>query len=220
MMPDIEVLAWPEPVRRRPEMYIGPLDASGVCNCFLTEALCDTFDNIVSGTCTEVAITISRDSVTVANNGPGVSMRRDDHGTPLAETMMTALFACRHMKANETIGKDVCRNGIAVINALSSRCSVNNKINGQHWQQHYTQGVPDSAFTNLGETTKSGFTIQFTPDPEFIPTPSYDIPAFCNWLTAVRFTGGQAVLTIHDQLSSQSTVCRLCDGKFSLQSAG
>lgn len=219
-MSEIEVLAWPEPVRRRPEMYIGLLDDPGVCNCFITESLCDSFDNIVSGTCTEVSITISREHVTIANNGPGVSMKRDSNGTPLAETMMTALFTCRHMKANEVIGKDVCRNGVAVINALSSRCVVDNRKNGQHWQQRYLRGVPDSPFANLGPTNETGYTIQFTPDAEFIPTPTYDIEALCAWLASLRFTSGQAVLTIHDHQSGHTTVGSLRDGTFTLDRAG
>ncbi|MDA7858604.1 hypothetical protein N9B37_00785 [bacterium] len=219
-MSDIEVLVWPEPVRRRPEMYIGSLDDPGVCNCFITEALCDSFDNIVSGQCSEVSITISPDRVTVANNGPGVSMRRDDDGTPLAQRLMTELFACRHMKANETIGKDICRNGIAVINALSSQCTVDNKTNGQHWQQNYTQGLPTSPFVDLGTTSESGFSIKFTPDAALIQSPSYDIPAFCNWLVGLRFTGGEAVLTIRDQQTNHTSVAFLTNGTFSLQSAG
>ncbi|MEO1131786.1 MAG: hypothetical protein AAFX40_03670 [Cyanobacteria bacterium J06639_1] len=213
-MSTIEVLAWPESVRRRPEQYIGSLDESAACNCFIMEALCDSFDNIVSGTCTKVDITISHDRVTVANNGSGVSMTPDNNGTPLAEKLMTALFACRHAKVNETIGNDVCRNGIAVINALSSQCTVDNKIYGRHWQQHFTRGVPDSPFADLGATSESGFTIQFTPDVEFIPTPSYDISAFCNWLTTLQFTSGVAVLTIHDEQSDRITVSQLRNGSF------
>ncbi|MEO0852721.1 MAG: hypothetical protein AAFY15_04370 [Cyanobacteria bacterium J06648_11] len=194
---------------------MGSLDDPATCNCFITEALCDSFDRIVSGTCTEVAIAISGDRVTVANNGPGVSMKPDDSGTPLAEKLMTALFACRHLKDNETIGNDVCRNGIAVINALSSQCTVDNKIDGRHWQQHYKRGVPDSPFVDLRATSESGFAIQFTPDTEFIPTLSYDLPAFCNWLTTLQFASGEAVLTIHDEQSGQTTVSQLRNGSFS-----
>lgn len=218
-LPEIEILQWPEPIRRRPELYVGSLDDPAVANCLIIEALCDSFDQIVSGTCTEVAIEISSAHATIINNGLGVSMRSGIDGRPLAEAMMTQLFACRQMKTNVVVGNDFCRNGIAVVNALSLYCLVENRTNGQHWQQRYTRGVPDFPFKNLGTTTKTGFTIQFMPDPELIQSPAYNIPAFLAWLTAARFTSGQAVLRIHHQDSVEPVIARLYDGVFRLDSA-
>lgn len=219
-LPEIEILHWPEPIRRRPELYVGSLDDPAVANCLIIEALCDSFDQIVSGTCTEVSVEISSAQATIVNNGLGVSMRLGTDGKPLAETMMTQLFACRHMKANEVVGKDFCRNGIAVVNALSLYCAIENRTNGQHWQQRYTRGLPDSPFKSLGTTTETGFTIQFMPDPELIKSPAYDIPAFLAWLTGVRFTSGQAALRIHHQDSGEPAVARLYDGVFKVEGTG
>ena len=214
---DIQALEGPEPIRGRPAMYIGPLERSDVCNCLIMEALCDCFDQIVSRHCTEAGIGITATELRVTYNGQGISMERRGAGRPAAELLMTELYACRDMKANQIIGEDICRSGIVVVNALSSKCSLDNFREGHHWRQTYTKGAPDAPFEELGETSRSGVDLRFSPDTELIPNPAFDSPSFLDWLTGLKVLSGQAVITVNDQASNQVSVLRIRDEKVTLE---
>ncbi len=212
---EIEVVPAVEAVRRRPEMYMGPLDDPGIGNCFIIESLCTSFDQVVAGKCTQIKVTVDGNRISVEDNGPGLSMRRLPNGLVKAEVLMTALFACRHMKEHQVIGENFCRGGMAVVNALSSQCTVDNRTDGRHWQQTYQRGIPEGPFEDLGNASQSGFAIQLMPDHDLIPSPVYDVDALTRWLSGLTFESGQAELTILEQSSGKCTAGQLRNGTFS-----
>jgi DNA gyrase subunit B len=64
--------------------------------------------------------------------------------------------------------------GASVVNALSSKLSVDVHRDGFVWSQTYTIGVPDKPLKKGVKTTKTGTTIQFTPSKEIFETVVFD----------------------------------------------
>src|SRR4051794_37757225 len=57
----IEVLASPEAIRRRPAMYLGPVDDPLAATRLLRESLCLALDAACCGACTRIDVTLHRD---------------------------------------------------------------------------------------------------------------------------------------------------------------
>src|SRR6478672_8872965 len=70
---DIEVLEGLEPVRKRPAMYIGGVDAHGLHH-LVWEILDNCVDEYINGHANAIALTLHKDhrSVTIVDNGRGI----------------------------------------------------------------------------------------------------------------------------------------------------
>src|ERR1700737_5589929 len=70
---DIQVLEGLEPVRKRPAMYIGGVDASGYHH-LLWEILDNSVDEVINGYATRIEVTLHKDgkTVTVTDDGRGI----------------------------------------------------------------------------------------------------------------------------------------------------
>lgn len=55
---DIEVLPWPEPIRRRSHLYVGDLLDPEVSTMFLLQSLCHAIDEAIDGHCSTVKILV------------------------------------------------------------------------------------------------------------------------------------------------------------------
>jgi len=74
----IEVLPFAEAIRRNAKMYVGPVDSPDVLNLLIQEALCLSLDEVASGRCTQISVTVGDDHrVIVRDNGPGIDMTID-----------------------------------------------------------------------------------------------------------------------------------------------
>src|SRR4051794_40564708 len=148
----IKVLSASEAIRRRPAMYVGPVDDPLAATRLLQESLCLALDAACCGTCTRIDVTLHRDgSATVADDGPGLSLRPIRGGLTEAEVLLTCLFACRDHKADRRAGEAACQIGIAVTNALSEWLTVTTTYEGRRWRQRYERGVPQGPFEPADE---------------------------------------------------------------------
>jgi DNA gyrase subunit B len=167
---DIIVSSGLEAVRRRPEMYVGPLDSDEAMNRLVEQVLCGSLDEAVSGRCSRIAVVLHDDgTVTVEDDGAGMSMERDKEGVPLAERLMTELFACRVARQHAEIGKRFCGMGIAVVNALSEACKLEIRREGRTWIQEYRQGKALAPFRDAGPSASTGTRLWLRPDPTILP---------------------------------------------------
>jgi DNA gyrase subunit B len=167
---DITVLSGLEAMRRRPEMYVGAMDSDEAMNRLVEQVLCGSLDDAVSGRCRHIAVSLHADgTVTVADDGAGMSMERDQQGVPLAERLMTQLHACRAARQNADIGKRYCGLGIAVVNALSESCRLEIRRDGRIWTQEYRDGTPLAPFHDVGPAAATGTRLWFKPDPKLLP---------------------------------------------------
>jgi DNA gyrase subunit B len=171
----IVVLKGLEAVRKRPSMYVGPLDSPATLNKLIEQMMCISFDGALSGRCSRIAVTLHGDgSASIDNDGPGLPTENDPtHGIPLIQIMLTMLFACRAARENAE-AKALCSVGIAVVNALSETLTVEIRRAGRLWRQHYRQGDPEGPLTDVGPAETTGLMFRFTPDPTIFQVRRFD----------------------------------------------
>jgi DNA gyrase subunit B len=184
---DIVVLPGLEAVRRRPSMYVGPLDAPATLSDLVEQVMCASLDEAVAGRCQRIIVTLHADgSASVVDDGPGMSIERDRQGMRAAERLMTSLLACRAARRSATVADGFCGIGIAVVNALSEWCRLEVRREGTLWSQTYAAGVPTSPFEERGATTTSGTTVHFRPDRTILQVESFDAADLRARLDAIR----------------------------------
>ena len=166
----IEVLEGLEPVRRRPGMYIGGVDERALHH-LAAEVLDNSMDEAVAGHATRIEVTLAADgSLSIADNGRGIPV--DAHprfpGKSALEVIMTMLHSGGKFsgKAYATSG-GLHGVGVSVVNALSSRLTVEVARNRELFRQSFSRGGPTTGLEKLGAVpNRRGTTITFVPDAQ------------------------------------------------------
>ena len=164
----IEVLEGLEPVRRRPGMYIGGIDERALHH-LAAEVLDNSMDEAVAGHATRIEVTLCADgSLSIADNGRGIPV--DAHprfpDKSALEVIMTMLHSGGKFsgKAYATSG-GLHGVGVSVVNALSSRLTVEVARNRELFRQSFARGNATTGLEKLGAVpNRRGTTIAFTPD--------------------------------------------------------
>ena len=166
----IEVLEGLEPVRRRPGMYIGGTDESGLHHLF-AEVLDNAMDEAVAGHATFIDVEIEADGfIAVTDNGRGIPI--DPHPKfpkkSALEVIMTTLHAGGKFDsgAYQTSG-GLHGVGVSVVNALSERLEVEVARGQQLYRQVFSRGVPAGKLESLGKiNNRRGTKVRFRADPQ------------------------------------------------------
>ncbi len=162
----IQVLEGLEAVRKRPGMYIGSTDARGLHH-LVYEIVDNSVDEALAGFCHEIDITINGDgSVTVQDDGRGfpVGMHPKMH-RPAVEVCLTVLHAGgKFGGGGYKVSGGLHGVGASVVNALSEKFIVTVYQNGHIYQQEYSRGKYLYDLKIIGDTERTGTTIQFWPD--------------------------------------------------------
>lgn len=83
---DIQILPESEAARRRPEMFVGPLQNRLLPNVLLREALCCARDDALLGLCSTVEVMLASDGrARIRDDGPGLPLTPFPDGTCLVE---------------------------------------------------------------------------------------------------------------------------------------
>ncbi len=186
----IEVLPAGEHVRRRPQLYVGPLPNPAVLNRLVEESPCLSVDEAACGNCTEIAIAVHPSgNVTIRDNGPGLPMEPRPDGRLLAEVLLTMVGACRAAKRSESTKGACCHLGLVVVNYLSEWLRVRISRGGACWFQEYRAGVAQAPFRREAEASETGLELSFRPDPGIFGPLEFDGLALAAWLATagVRF---------------------------------
>ena len=174
---DITVLEGLEPVRKRPGMYIGGVDASGLHH-LLWEIVDNSVDEAMNGHCDRIDVTLHADgeTITVKDNGRGIPV--DMHGKykkPALELILTTLHAGGKFESKNYYHSGGLHGvGASVVTALSDRFTVRVKRDGAEWEQTFSQGKASSKLKKLGNARGSGTTIEYHPDGEIFPSIKHD----------------------------------------------
>ena len=168
----IRVLEGLEAVRTRPGMYIGSTSTRGL-NHLIYEIVDNSVDEHLAGYCSEIWVTLEKDgSCTVEDNGRGIPIDMHDKGVSAESVVFTTLHAGGKFdnKAYATSG-GLHGVGSSVVNALSTRMTVDVKKNGNVYEDRYRQGKPDMELVKgllpiVGKAKGTGTKINFLPDPE------------------------------------------------------
>ena len=175
---NIQVLEGLEAVRRRPGMYIGTTDKSGLHH-LIKELVDNAVDEAMAGYCDRVEVIIQKDGwCTVRDNGRGIPVDiQRQTGKTAVETVMTVLHAGgKFGGGGYKVSGGLHGVGASVVNALASELWVEvvpdaEAQGAQHagkvYRQDYRRGIPQNELTaaNLnGASRGRGTTVSFRPD--------------------------------------------------------
>lgn len=174
---DITVLTGLEPVRKRPDMFIGGLDTEGLHH-LLWEIVDNSIDEVMNGHATTIEVELDRDGrgVTIKDNGRGIPVdMHKKHKKPALELILTTLHAGgKFGGGNYTYSGGLHGVGASVVNALASHLVATVKRDGFKFEQSFSRGLPLGPMKQLGEARGTGTSIYFQPDPEIFPEIAFD----------------------------------------------
>ena len=188
---DITVLEGLEAVRRRPGMYIGTTDSSGLHH-LIWEVFDNSRDEAMGGYCNDIEVALLPDNrVRVADNGRGVPV--DKHKktkVSTLETVMTVLHAGGKFGGEGyKVSGGLHGVGVSVVNALSSHVRADvHRDGGKYVQEYKKGGKPVGKVKKVGTSDLHGTIITFEADPSVFPDRAL------NWDTIVAHMRQQAYL--------------------------
>ena len=119
---DILVLEGLEPVRRRPGMYIGGVDETGLHH-LIWEIVDNSVDEAMNGHADRIIVTLHKDrsSITVSDNGRGIQVdKHAQYKKPALELILTTLHAGGKFEAKNYYHSGGLHGvGASVVTALS-----------------------------------------------------------------------------------------------------
>jgi DNA gyrase subunit B/topoisomerase-4 subunit B len=177
---DITVLEGLEPVRKRPGMYIGGVDARGLHH-LVNEIVDNAIDEVINGYATRLEVTLFEGGreIEVADNGRGIPV---DVHPKYRKSALELILTTLHSGGKFDQGNYVHSGGLhgvgsSVVCALSSEMTVTVKRDGHEWRQTYARGKATSKVQKIsgGEKVRgSGTTVRFRPDAEIFGKLSFE----------------------------------------------
>jgi len=203
----IQVLEGLEAVRKRPGMYIGTTDISGLHH-LVWEIVDNAIDEAMAGECSDIVVTLHQDgSCMVSDDGRGIPV--DTHkktGKSALETVLTVLHAGGKFGAEGgyKVSGGLHGVGVSVVNALSVKTVATVYRNGKIYRQEYSRGKPVTGLEEIGTTDKTGTTITFTPDPKMFPITEFDYETVKNRMRQQAYlTKGVSIKIIDERFDKK-----------------
>lgn len=170
----IKVLKGLEAVRKRPGMYIGDTNVSGLHH-LIYEVVDNCIDEAMAGYCTEIEVILTKEGgARISDNGRGIPV--DIHPT---ENISAATVALTVLHAGgkfdqKTYSGGLHGVGVSVVNALSKSLQMTIFKHNQIYRQDFAQGIPQNDLSIIGETKLNGTTIEFIPDESIFEVVTFD----------------------------------------------
>jgi DNA gyrase subunit B len=163
----IEVLSFPDCVRRRVEMYF-PFDREPAWNVLIREGLCHAIEELALGRAT-FARAIVGDVIQIEDDGVGFSGLAAGGGRSTLERVMTEMHAgCRSEHLLDRVRDEVCRASLAAVNAVSSEMTVESVADEVYWRLEFRRGHRVGAGTQHPVTDWKGLRFTFRPDEALV----------------------------------------------------
>ena len=209
----IQVLEGLEAVRRRPGMYIGSTDERGLHH-LVYEIVDNAVDEALAGYCKNILVTLNKDgSVTVVDDGRGfpVGIHPKMH-RPAVEVCLTVLHAGgKFGGGGYKVSGGLHGVGASCVNALSRHMKVTVYQGGKIYQQEYERGKVLYDLKIVGETDRTGTTIQFWPDvktgeepePGIFETGTFDFDTLKTRFREMAFLNKGIRITLRDERAEE-----------------
>lgn len=212
---DITVLEGLEPVRKRPGMYIGGVDSSGLHH-LVWEILDNAVDEAMNGHADRIDVTLHADgsTVTVSDNGRGIPV--DIHPKfkkSALELILTTLHAGGKFEGlNYSHSGGLHGVGASVVTALSDNLVAKVKREGAEWEQSFVRGQSTGPLKKIGQVRGSGTTITFHPDAEIFPSITFKPQIIAERLETKAYLHKGLKLTFRNEATKEEAVYHYEDG--------
>ncbi len=212
----IKVLKGLEAVRKRPGMYIGSTDVSGLHH-LVWEIVDNSIDEVLAGYANSVKVTLKSDgSVIVEDNGRGIPTGiHKESGLSAVELIFTELHAGG--KFGEESGAYKTSGGLhgvgsSVVNALSDKLIATVYRDGQEFQTVFIKGEIAEKTHVVGLTSKKGTKVQFFPTYSIFKSATLSFERIKERLRESSFLVSGVEVSIKDEKSGVKEEFRASDG--------
>ncbi|HEY5910259.1 MAG TPA: DNA topoisomerase (ATP-hydrolyzing) subunit B [Verrucomicrobiae bacterium] len=211
----IDKLEGLEAVRKRPGMYIGDPDESGLHHCVF-EVLDNSIDEHLAGYCSRIEVTIHVDgSASIRDNGRGIPV--DMHpkwNMPAVELVLTNLHAGgKFGQGAYKYSGGLHGVGAKCVNALSDWFKVEVSRDGKVYAMKFARGITTEKLKVIGKAKGTGTLITFKPDPTiFTITTEFKFELLANRLRELAFLNPGVVIVLTDERTEKSETFVYRDG--------
>ncbi|MFI1865582.1 DNA topoisomerase (ATP-hydrolyzing) subunit B [Streptomyces jumonjinensis] len=200
----ITVLEGLDAVRKRPGMYIGSTGERGLHH-LVQEVVDNSVDEAMAGHADTIDVTILADGgVRVVDNGRGIPVGIvPSENKPAVEVVLTVLHAGgKFGGGGYAVSGGLHGVGVSVVNALSSKVSVEVRTDGYRWTQDYKLGVPTAPLARNEETDETGTTVTFWADGDIFETTEYSFETLARRFQEMAFLNKGLTLSLTDERDS------------------
>ncbi|MCP1639238.1 topoisomerase-4 subunit B [Streptococcus gallinaceus] len=198
----IQVLEGLDAVRKRPGMYIGSTDGTGLHH-LVWEIVDNAVDEALSGFGDKIDVTLNKDgSVSVSDSGRGMPTGMHAMGIPTVEVIFTVLHAGgKFGQGGYKTSGGLHGVGSSVVNALSSWLEVEITRDGAVYKQRFENGgKPVGTLKKVGIAPKSktGTTVTFLPDKSIFSTTDFKFNTISERLKESAFLLKNVTMSLTD----------------------
>jgi len=200
----ITVLEGLDAVRKRPGMYIGSTGERGLHH-LVYEVVDNSVDEALAGHADTIDVTILADGgVRVVDNGRGIPVGIvPSEGKPAVEVVLTVLHAGgKFGGGGYAVSGGLHGVGVSVVNALSSKVSVEVKTDGHRWTQDYKMGVPTAPLAKHEATDETGTSVTFWADGDIFETTEYSFETLSRRFQEMAFLNKGLTIKLTDERES------------------
>lgn len=209
---DITALEGLEPVRVRPAMYIGGVDAKGLHH-LVWEIVDNAVDEYLNGYADHVVVTLHKpgDAVTVQDNGRGIPV--DPHpklkvsGLEVVLTKLHAGGKFGSRESNYFYSGGLHGVGASVVNALAEELTVRVRRDGSEHVQTFARGLATSKLKVTAKGIKgTGTAVEFRADPEIFSVTDLDADLIRSSLDGRAFVHHGVKFVFTDERTGETKV--------------
>ncbi|MFI6058593.1 DNA topoisomerase (ATP-hydrolyzing) subunit B [Streptomyces sp. NPDC051286] len=200
----ITVLEGLDAVRKRPGMYIGSTGERGLHH-LVQEVVDNSVDEALAGHADTIDVTILADGgVRVIDNGRGIPVDIvPSEKKPAVEVVLTVLHAGgKFGGGGYAVSGGLHGVGVSVVNALSTRVSVEVRRDGYRWTQDYKLGVPTAPLARNEATEETGTTVTFWADGDIFETIEYSFETLSRRFQEMAFLNKGLTIRLTDERES------------------
>ena len=203
----IQVLEGLDAVRKRPGMYIGSTDGTGLHH-LVWEIVDNAVDEALSGFGNKITVTINADgSLSVEDEGRGMPVGKHAMGIPTVEVIFTILHAGgKFGQGGYKTSGGLHGVGSSVVNALSTWLEVEITRDGTVYRQRFENGGhPATTLEKIGKAPKSktGTKVTFMPDSTIFSTTEFKYNIISERLNESAFLLKEVTISLEDKRTDE-----------------